>query len=71
MKVYLVKVLAPFQEPLFRISVYGIPTCFALLDEAEQVECALNTSISIPALEMVFLIHRDILSSDAALCGFP
>ena len=40
MKVYLVKVLAPFQEPLFRISVYGIPTCFALLDEAEQVECA-------------------------------
>ena len=67
----LVKVLAPFQEPLFRTSVYGIPIYFALLDEAEQVECALNTSISIPALEMVFLIHRDIVSSDAALCGFP
>ena len=65
------KVLAPFQEPLFRISVYGTPTCFALLDKAEPVECALNTSISIPALEMVFLIHRDIVSSDAALCGFP
>ena len=64
------KVLVPFQEPLFRIFVYEIPTCFALLGEAEQVECALNTSISIPALDMVFLIHRDIMSSDAALCGF-
>ena len=65
------KVLAPFQEPLFRISVYEIPTCFALLDEAERDECTLNTSISIPALEMVFLIHRDIVSSNAALRGFP
>ena len=65
------KVLAPFQEPLFRISVYGITTCFALLDEAERVECALNTSISIPALEMMFLIHQDTVSSDATLCGFP
>ena len=65
------KVLAPFQEPLFRISEYGIPTCFALLGEAEQVECALNISISIPALDIMFLIHRDIVSSDAALCGFP
>ena len=26
---------------------------------------------SIPALEMVFLIHRDIASPDAAFCGFP
>ena len=24
-----------------------------------------------PALEMIFLIHRDIVSSDAAVCGFP
>ena len=64
------KVLAPSQEPLFRISVYEIPTCFPLLAEAERVECVLNTSISITALEMVFLIHRDIISSDAALCGF-
>ena len=44
---------------------------FCSLDETERVECALNTSISIPALEMVFLTHRDIVSSDAALCGFP
>ena len=29
----LVKVLATVQEPLFKISVYGKPTCFALLDE--------------------------------------
>ena len=64
------KVLAPFQEPLFRISVYGIPTCFALLNEAERVKYALNTFISISALEMVFLIHRDIVSFDAALLGF-
>ena len=64
------KVLPPLQEPLFRISVYGIPTCFALPDAAERVECALNTSISISALEMVLLIHRDIVSSDAALWGF-
>ena len=61
------KVLATFPGT----SVYGIPTCFALQDEAELVEFALNTSISIPALEMVFLIQRDIVSSDAALCGFP
>ena len=66
-----VKVLAPFQEPLFRISVYGIPTFFALLDEAERLECALNTCISITALEMMFLIHQDTVSSDATLCGFP
>ena len=65
------KVLAPLQEPLFKIPVYGIPTCFAILDEAERFECALKTSISIPVLEMVFLTHRDIVSSDAALCGFP
>ena len=65
------KVLAPFQEPLSRISVYGISICFTLLDESERVEYPLNTSISIPALEMVFLIHRDIVSSDAALSGFP
>ena len=64
------KVLASFQEPLFRISVYGIPTCFALLDEAERVICALNTSVSILALEIVFSIRRDIASSDEALCGF-
>ena len=38
---------------------------------AERVECALKTSISIPVLEMVFFIHRDIVSSDAALCSFP
>ena len=63
--------LAPFQEPLFRISEYGIPTCFAVLGEAEQVECALNISISIPALDMMFLIHQDIVSSDTALCDFP
>ena len=65
------KVLALFKEPLVRISVYGIPTCFVLLDEVERAECALNTSLSIPALEMVFLIHQDITSSDAAFCGFP
>ena len=64
------KVLVPLQEPLFRISVYGIPTCFALLNEAEQVKCALNTLISISVLEMVFLIHRDIVPFDAALLGF-
>ena len=31
------KVLARFQEPLFRISVYEIPTCFPILDEEERV----------------------------------
>ena len=41
------------------------------MGEAEQVECALNASISIPALDMVVLTHRDIASFDAALCGFP
>ena len=66
----LVKVLAPFQKAFFRISICGIPTCFTLLNEAEWVECALNTSISIPALETVFLIHQDIVSFYAALCGF-
>ena len=65
------KVLAPFQEPPFRISVPGILTCFLLLDEAEPVECALKTSMSMLALEMVLLIQQDIVSSDAALCGSP
>ena len=63
------KVIELFQEPFFRISVYGILTCFTLLDDAEWVECTLN--ISILVLEMVFLIHQDIVSSDAALGGFP
>ena len=65
------KVLSPFQRRLNRISLYGIPACFVLLDETERAECALNTSIPIPELKMVFLIHGDIVSSDAALCGFP
>ena len=60
-----------FPEPLFRISVYEIPICFALLDEAKRFECALNTYVSIPTLGIVFLIHRDIVSSDAAFCSFP
>ena len=65
------KVLAPFQQPLFRVSVYGTPTCFALLDNAERVQCALKTSIIIPVLEIVFLFHGDIVSFDAAFCVFP
>ena len=44
-----------------RISVHEIPTCFTLLDEAERVECAVKTSISMPSLGMVLLIHRDIV----------
>ena len=36
------------------------------MGEAEQVECALNASISIPALDMVVLIHRDIASFDTS-----
>ena len=35
------------------------------------VECTLNKSITITALKMVFLIHGDIVLSDAALYGFP
>ena len=63
--------ISTFPGTSLQILVSGIPTCFGLLDEVERAECALNTLTSIPALEMGSLIHRVILSHDAALCGFP
>ena len=64
----LIKLLPPFQERMFKMSVYGILACFTSLNEVEPVLCTLKALISMLALEIAFSIHQDTASSYASLC---
>ena len=43
----------------------------ALLEDAALQLCGVKILVLIPACCNVFLIHREIVSLDAALCGLP
>lgn len=57
------------QEPFFSNSVIGAPLTLALELDADLVECALKTDVSIPALPNNFLSQPETVEETTGLCG--
>ena len=55
----------------FIMSDLEMPTAFALLVEADLQLCGVKTLVSTPAKARISLVHLDMVSSLADLCGLP
>ena len=51
------------------ISVKETPVTSAFEDDADRVECALNISVSIPAIATTCPNHLETVDGDTGLCG--